>query len=375
MTRTVLFAAGGTAGHVVPAIAVADELTRAGLGVVPVFVGVEGRLEDRLVPSAGYPLHHVPAVPFVRRPSPRLLRMPSAMLRAEAQAVRIARETDAVGVMAFGGYVSFPAARAARRLGLPLVLHEQNSVPGLSNRIAARWAERVAVSFAGTVDRMRRPERCVVTGSPVAQHLHGLDRASRRGPACARLELDPDLPTVLVFGGSQGARSINSAVVEAFARWRELGLQLVHVTGAAGFEPTLEAWRAAAAGAPRGSVVEYLDDMADAYAVADLVVCRAGATSVAELAAVGLPSVLIPYPNAAGDHQLHNARALERVGAAVVLRDADLARGRLPDLVADLLGDRPRLARMGAAARAWSRPEAARAIARVLLDVLDREGA
>lgn len=375
MTVTVLFAAGGTAGHIVPAIAVADELTSAGLGIDPVFVGVEGRLEDRLVPAAGYPLHHVPAVPFVRRPSPRLLRMPSAMMRAEARAVDVARGTDAVAVVAFGGYVSFPAARAARRLGLPLVLHEQNSVPGLSNRIAARWADRVAVSFAGTVERMRRPERCVVTGSPVAQHLHGLDRPTRRPQACARLDLDADLPTVLVFGGSQGARSINSAVVEAFARWRELGVQLVHVTGAAGFEPTLEAWRAAAAGAPPGSVVEYLDDMADAYAVADLVVCRAGATSVAELAAVGLPAVLVPYPSAAGDHQLHNARALERIGAAVVLRDAELSRGRLPDLVAELIVDRPRLARMGAAARAWSRPEAARAIARVLVDVLDRERA
>jgi UDP-N-acetylglucosamine--N-acetylmuramyl-(pentapeptide) pyrophosphoryl-undecaprenol N-acetylglucosamine transferase len=375
MTRTVLFAAGGTAGHVVPALAVADELGEAGTDITPVFVGVEGRLEDRLVPSAGYPLLHVPAVPLVRRPSPRLFGMPSALLRAERRAVQIARETDAVAVLAFGGYVSFPAARAARRVGLPLVLHEQNSIPGLSNRVAARWADRVAVSFAGTIDRMRHPERCVVTGSPVAKHLHGLDRLTRRPQAAARLEIDPELPTVLVFGGSQGARSINDAVVAAFARWRDLGVQLVHVTGAAGFEPTLEAWRAAAAGAPRGSVVEYLDDMADAYAVADLVVCRAGATSVAELAAVGLPSILVPYPNSAGDHQLHNARALERIGAAQVLRDSDLARGRLPDMVAELVVDRARLASMGAAARAWSRPEAARAIARVLLDVLDREDA
>jgi len=375
MTRTVLFAAGGTAGHVVPALAVADELGEAATDIRPVFVGVEGRLEDRLVPSAGYPLMHVPAVPLVRRPSPRLFGMPSALLRSERRAVQIARETDAVAVLAFGGYVSFPAARAARRVGLPLVLHEQNSIPGLSNRVAARWADRVAVSFAGTIDRMRHPERCVVTGSPVAKHLHGLDRLTRRPQAAARLEIDPELPTVLVFGGSQGARSINDAVVAAFARWRDLGVQLVHVTGAAGFEPTLEAWRAAAAGAPRGSVVEYLDDMADAYAVADLVVCRAGATSVAELAAVGLPSILVPYPNSAGDHQLHNARALERIGAAQVLRDSDLARGRLPDMVAELVVDRARLASMGAAARAWSRPEAARAIARVLLDVLDREQA
>lgn len=373
MSRTVLFAAGGTAGHVVPALAVADELRAAGTDVTPVFVGVEGRLEDRLVPSAGYPLLHVPAVPLVRRPSPRLLGLPLALARAERRAMAIARETGAAGAIAFGGYVSFPAARAAHRLALPLVLHEQNSVPGLANRVAARWADRVAVSFAGTVERMRRPERCVVTGSPVAQHLHELNRLARRPQARERLELTADLPTVLVFGGSQGARSINEAVLAGFDRWRELGVQLVHVTGPAGFEPTLEAWRAAGPGAPLGSVIEYLDDMADAYAVADLVVCRAGATTVAELAAVGLPSVLVPYPNAAGDHQLHNARALERIGAAVVVRDNELDRGRLPAVVGELIGDRQRLLRMSAAARSWSRPEAARAIARVLLDVLGRE--
>jgi len=373
MTATVVLAAGGTAGHIVPALALTEELIDGGVDVRPLFVGVEGRLEDRLVPAAGFELAHIPAVSLPRRPHPRLLRLPVDLNRSIDRATQLLVEREAAVVVAFGGYVSYPIARAARRLGIPLIIHEQNSVPGVSNRVAARWAQRVAVTFPSSVDRFARPERCTVTGNPVGANLRYLDVAARRADSRRLLELDPARRTVLVFGGSLGSRSINEAVVSAFGTWRRLDVQILHVTGEQGFEATLAAWRSATDSAPMGSVVEYLDDMADAYAAADLVVCRAGATSIAELSAIGLPSILVPYPYASGDHQMENARALERVGASVLVRDADLARGRLEAVAQELLEDPARLVRMGEAARAWGRPDAARALARVVVDLLEKD--
>lgn len=370
MSRTVVMAAGGTAGHVIPAVAVARELVLGDVDVRPLFVGVKGRLEDRVVPASGFPLVHIPAVALSRRPDLSFLRLPFDVRRAIRRSEEVLKEHRAAIVVAFGGYVSFPVARASWNLQLPLVVHEQNSVPGISNRVAGRWADRIAVSFPGSVEHFRRPELCVVTGNPIGEHLRSLDRATRRAAALERLELDPARPTVLVFGGSQGSRTINEAVVASFETWSRLGVQLLHVTGRQGFEPALEAWQRAGRSAPHGSVVEYLDDMSDAYAAADLVVCRAGATSIAELTTIGLPAILVPYPYAAGDHQMLNARALESIGAAVIVRDTDLVRGRLAEVAASLLADAAARARMAEAALSWGRPDAARAVARVVLDQL-----
>jgi UDP-N-acetylglucosamine--N-acetylmuramyl-(pentapeptide) pyrophosphoryl-undecaprenol N-acetylglucosamine transferase len=370
MSRTVVLAAGGTAGHVIPAVAVARELVLGDVDVRPLFVGVRGRLEDRIVPASGFPLVHIPAVALSRRPDLSFLRLPFDLRRAIRRSEEILAEHQVAAVVAFGGYVSFPMARASWNRQLPLVVHEQNSIPGISNRIAGRWADRIAVTFPGSVEHFRRPEDCVVTGNPVGEHLRTLDRPARRTAALDRLELDPSRPTVLVFGGSQGSRSINDAVVASFETWTELGVQLLHVTGRQGFEPALEAWQRAGRSAPHGSVVEYLDDMSDAYAAADLVICRAGATSIAELSTIGLPSVLVPYPYATGDHQTLNARALESVGATVIVKDADLAKGRLAEVAATLIRDPDRRSRMAEAALTWGRPDAARAVARVILDQL-----
>jgi UDP-N-acetylglucosamine--N-acetylmuramyl-(pentapeptide) pyrophosphoryl-undecaprenol N-acetylglucosamine transferase len=373
VTRTILVAGGGTAGHVFPAIAVAHELVRLA-DVEPVFIGVPDRLEARLVPAAGFRLHHVAAVSIPRRLSPKLFRVPGALRSAIRACERIADEEQAVAAVTFGGYVSFPVDRAAWKRQLPLVLHEQNAVPGLANRVAARWADRVAVTFPGSADRFRHPERCAVTGDPVRHEILELDRDARRSGARERFGLRPDVPTVLVFGGSQGARTLNRAIIEAHPRWQDRSLQVLHAAGRALYPEAAEAWRPVREARPELHVelVDFIDDMADAYAAADVVVCRAGATSIAELTVLGIPAVLVPYPHATGDHQTANARALEHAGGAVVVEDAELGGATLRAALEPLLTDPSQHAEVAAASRAFGRPDAAANVARLVLEQLDQ---
>jgi UDP-N-acetylglucosamine--N-acetylmuramyl-(pentapeptide) pyrophosphoryl-undecaprenol N-acetylglucosamine transferase len=375
VTRTVLVAGGGTAGHVFPAIAVAHELRALDPDVEPVFVGVPDRLEADLVPAAGFRLHHIDAVSIPRRPSPALLKVPGALRAGVRRCMDLIEQEQAVAAVTFGGYVSFPLDRAASRTNLPLVIHEQNSIPGLTNRIAARWADRVAVSFPGSAQRFRRPERCVVTGNPVRTDVLALERDARQADARARFGLDPDLPTLLVFGGSQGARRLNEAVVEAYGGWGDTRLQILHAAGRGGHAEAAAGWeqaRAAGSGPPV-QLVDFIDDMAEAYAASDVVVCRAGATSIAELTVLGLPSVLVPYPHATADHQTENGRALERTGGAVVIEDEQLDAARLVAAVRPLLDDEARYEDMARAARAFGRRDAATNVARLVLGLLDPE--
>ena len=373
MTRRVLVAGGGTAGHVFPAIAVARELQRRAPDVEPVFVGVEDRLEARLVPAAGFRLHHVAASSVPRRPSAKLLKLPGVLRKGVRRCAAILREEHALAAVTFGGYVSFPLDRAVAKAGVPLVVHEQNSSPGVTNRLAGRWADRVAVSFAGSADRFPRPERCVVTGNPVRDELLGLDRDADRATARERFGLEPSTPTLLVFGGSQGARSLNRAIVEASPLLDDVPLQLLHVAGRSGYRTAAAAWEGARASGrgPKVEVVEFIENMADAYAAADVVVCRAGATSIAELTVLGIPAVLVPYPHATADHQTANARALERAGGAVVVEDHDLDGTRLADSVRPLLEDPAIAATTARASRAFGRPDAAANVAKLVLDLMD----
>ncbi len=373
MTRTILLAGGGTAGHVFPAVAVARALTRLADDVTPVFVGVEDRLEARLVPEAGFELVTIDAASIPRRPSPALLAVPAALRRGIRACRELIVTRRAVAAVSFGGYVSFPLNRAAFREQLPTVIHEQNSVPGLTNRVAARWADKIAVTFPGSVPRFRYQERCVVTGNPVRSDVLELDRGARRGAARQDLGLDPGRPTLLVFGGSQGARTINRAVVDAHGRWAGRDLQVLHATGRAGREAADRDWEQARSRHPDGPTVRtvgFLDDMAAAYAAADVVICRAGATSIAELTVLGIPSVLVPYPHATADHQRGNAAALQRVGGAVLVEDDELDGASLVAAVAPLLDDATAAAAMARAARAFGRPDAADAVARLLLDLV-----
>jgi UDP-N-acetylglucosamine--N-acetylmuramyl-(pentapeptide) pyrophosphoryl-undecaprenol N-acetylglucosamine transferase len=373
VTRRVLVAGGGTAGHVFPALAVARALVSAAPDVEPVFVGVPDRLEADLVPAAGFRLHHVDAVSVPRRLSPRLLRIPGAVRAAVRRCEAIVDEEDALGVVTFGGYVSFPVSWAASRRQLPLVIHEQNAVPGLANRVASRWADRIAVTVPGSADGFRHAERTAVTGNPVRDEVLALDRSARRAEARERFGLRADLPTVLVFGGSQGARRLNRAIVDAHGRWGTDHLQILHATGRNLFDESAAAWeraRTSVPGGPPSRLVDFIETMADAYAAADVVVCRAGATSIAELTVLGIPAVLVPYPHATGDHQTRNAEALARAGGAVAIPDDELDGARLVAAVEPLLTDPERHATVAAAARAFGRPDAATNVARLLLDLL-----
>lgn len=371
MTTRILFAGGGTAGHVFPAVAVARALTTLDPDVEPVFVGTEDRLEDRLVPAAGFRIHHVAALPLPRRLSPKLLKVPGGLRAAVKRCRQIIAEEQAAAAVTFGGYVSFPVSRAAHTTGLPLVIHEQNAVPGLANRFAGRWASRIAVTFPGSAERFAHPDKVVVTGNPVRDEMLALDLDARRADARAAFGLDPDTPTLLVFGGSQGARSLNRAIVRAHELWSAPEqLQVLHAAGASLHGEAAAAWERARAQAtgPRVRCVDFIDDMGAAYAAADIVVCRAGATSIAELTALGRPSVLVPYPHATRDHQMHNARALAQVGGAQVIEDSELTGRRLVDAVEPWIADASARTDASRAARVFGRRDAATQVARLVLD-------
>lgn len=374
----VLLVGGGTAGHVLPAIATAQALERLRPGIELGFAGLSGSLEERLVSTAGYPFSVVRAVALPRRLTPQLVRVVPGVLGAVRHARSLLAATGARGVVSFGGYVGLPLSLAARGR-VPLVLHEQNSRPGLANRIASRSAQRVAVTFPSSAERMRGRERVRIVGNPVQQHLRDLDVVQRRAAAMDRLELDPQRRTLLVLGGSQGARSINRAVAGASDAWKALDLQVLHLTGERGHDESLGWWRDAGVkpGARRSPVrvLPFVEDMSDAYAVADVAVSRAGATTIAELSVLGIPSVLVPYPHATAQHQENNALALARSGAAVVVEDAAISPDVVATLVAAIVEDPQGAGEMSRAARAWSRPEAAEALALVVLESIGEHDA
>jgi UDP-N-acetylglucosamine--N-acetylmuramyl-(pentapeptide) pyrophosphoryl-undecaprenol N-acetylglucosamine transferase len=343
-----VIAAGGTAGHVVPALAVADALRADGAQVS--FIGGE-RAEAELVPAAGYALAQLRVEGLSRSNPLRALRAAGLASAALPRARALLSTLAPDAVMGGGGYVAGPVGLAALAMRVPLVLTEADSHLGLTNRLLAPFARRVCLSFPITG---RTGRRYLLTGRPIPPP--SADRATAR----AARGLSARETCLLVFGGSLGSRSINRAAIEAFA---QAPMRVVHICGRRDYGQL-----AARALRPGYELIEYLDlhEFAAALAAADLVVARAGG-SVFEIIAYGLASVLIPYPHAAGDHQSANARWLERAGAAVVIADAQLTAGRLGEAVGELLADSGRLARMGAAARELARPDAARLVAAELL--------
>lgn len=365
--RSVVLAGGGTAGHVNPLLAVADALRERDPQVAVVVLGTAEGLEAGLVPAHGYALEVLPRVPLPRRPSADWLRLPGRL----REAVRVAGNAiDAAGadvVVGFGGYVATPAYLAARRRGVPVVVHEQNARPGLANRLGARWAARTGVVFEGTPLR-----GAVVTGlplrAPIAELVarRGVDPAAERARAAAALGLDPTRPVLLVTGGSLGALRLNTAVAGAAAALLATGAQVLHLTGAG----KADAVRSALApldpdDAARYQVREYLGEMELAYAVADLVVSRAGAGTVGELTALGLPAVYVPLPVGNGEQRL-NAEPVVRAGGGLLVDDAQLTSAWVVQHVVPLLTDPQALAAAaGAAARTGVTDGAARVVALV----------
>lgn len=355
--KQVVIAAGGTAGHVVPALAVADALRERGAEVA--FVGAE-RAEAELVPAAGYALHRLRVVGIDRRNPARAARAVGLAALATARAPALLRRLGPDVVLGGGGYVAGPAGLAAALLGVPLALSEADSHMGLANRMLSPLARRIFLAFPPDGGDPGRSDRVLLTGRPIPAGTLGADREAAR----KRFGLPSDRPCLLVFGGSLGARSLNEAAIEAFARpARELSV--LHACGRRDYE--LLSVRLAELGSPSHYRLHpYIEPFADALAAADLAAARSGG-SIFELAAAGLPAVLVPYPHAAGDHQSANARWMVRGGAATMVTDSELDSDRLAREVADLLTDPARLDRMARAARALARPDAADRIAEELL--------
>ncbi len=374
-TPRILLAGGGTAGHVTPALATAEALRAARPDVVVEFVGTAAGLESRLVPAAGWTLHAVPAAPLRRQRLATAARVPVVVLRAARRVAGLIRERGVVAACGFGGYVSGPLALGAWLARVPLVVHEQNAAPGVANRVAARWARTVAVSVPGTAAAFAHPTRVVVTGNPVrAELVAGGDDRARRDAACHSLGLDPRRRTLLAFGGSLGARRINDALLAAAPRWSAPDrLQLLHATGTRDHDRVAAAWRDTA-GRLRVVCEPFLERMDLAYAAADVAVCRAGASTIAELTVSGLPSVLVPYPHAAADEQTANAHALVTAGAATLVADRDLDGPALVAATEPLLCDDARRAAAATAARGLGRPDAANRLAAVVLAAAGLDG-
>ncbi len=336
---SVLLAGGGSAGHVSPLLAVADALVRRLPAVRVSALGTAAGLEARLVPARGYHLAFVPKVAMPRRLDGAMLRLPGALRSAVAAAGAAIDEAGAEVVVGFGGYVSTPAYLAARRRSLPIVVHEQNARAGMANRLGARLTRYVATTFTST----NLPHGTVL-GMPLRREISRLDRSGRRDEARAHFGLERGFPTVLVTGGSLGAQRLNTSFAARAGELSAAGIQVLHVTGE-GKELTPD---------PPGTpvpyvVVPYVDRMDLAYAAADLVVCRSGASTVCELTAVGLPAVYVPLPIGNGE-QRFNAADVVAAGGGLLLEDEALTPAWVERELVRLAGDGARLERMGRAA-------------------------
>ncbi|MEX2968775.1 glycosyltransferase [Streptomyces sp. C184] len=347
---SVVIGAGGTGGHIYPGLALADALRRAVPDAVISFVGTERGLETRLIPQAGYRLHTVDMIPFDPSLGARRYLLPAALLRSGAQCRAILKEQKAQVAVGMGGYPSAPVIVGARMAGLPSLIHESNAVPGRANKFAARLTPHLALAFDRSRQHLAGGERAETVGMPLVGPLAELDRTALRPAARRALGVPDGARLLLVNGGSLGAARLTEAAIGLAGRYRgRRDLRLLIKTGPAALEET-SVRLAENGGSAVAEAVPYLDRMDLAYAAADLVVCRAGSATVAELATIGMPAVLVPYPHAPGDHQTHNARVLSDAGAALLLPDGEASDERLDALVTPLLDDPARLAAMGQAA-------------------------
>jgi UDP-N-acetylglucosamine--N-acetylmuramyl-(pentapeptide) pyrophosphoryl-undecaprenol N-acetylglucosamine transferase len=347
--RSVVLAGGGTGGHIYPLLAFADCLRRHDPSVRITCVGTPRGLENELIPPHGYQLRHVPAYQLPRSVNMNLLRTPDRMWKAAKAAGKVLDDVAADAVVGFGGYVAVPAYLAAWRRELPIVIHEVNVPPGVANRMGMKFTKHVAVGFPHQPLQADSLKDARVVGVPLRRSIAGLDRAATRNAARAHFGLDPALATLLVFGGSQGARTINLAVAGAAKELAANGVQVLHVMGARN-EPI-----SVPDDLPvRYVTLPYLEQMELGYAAADLILCRSGAMTCAEVAAVGLPAVYVPYPHS-NQEQKRNAQPVVEAGGGLLVDDAELSPDWVERHLLPLIKNPVRLAAMSAAAAAYGR--------------------
>jgi UDP-N-acetylglucosamine--N-acetylmuramyl-(pentapeptide) pyrophosphoryl-undecaprenol N-acetylglucosamine transferase len=362
--RSVVLAGGGTGGHIYPLLAFADCLRRHDPDVRITCLGTAKGMENELIPPAGYDLRLVPAHQLPRSVGVDLVRTPDRMWTAARATRRILDEVDAQAVVGFGGYVAVPAYLAAWRRRTPLVVHEVNVPMGVANRMAKRFTRYLAAGFPHQGQQDPRLRDARVVGVPLRRSIATLDRAARRAEARAHFGLDPDRPTLFVFGASQGARSINLAVAGAAKALTAAGVQVLHIIGARNADveipPDLPVPYVA---------VKFLKEMELGYAAGDLALCRGGAMTCAETAAVGMPAVYVPLPWGNGE-QRRNALPVVEAGGGLIVEDAELTPALIESTVVPLVRDGARLAAMSRAAAGYGRRDGDEALREYLLEAV-----
>lgn len=353
---------GGTGGHIFPAVAIANALKRRCDAEI-LFVGADNRMEMEKVPAAGYQIKGLPVAGFDRRHLLRNFGVLLKLRRSLAMAKKIVRDFKPDIAIGVGGYASGPTLKAAQRAGIPTLLQEQNSYAGITNKLLAKKADRICTAYDG-MERFFPADRIIKTGNPVRSAL--LEKRSRED-ARRSFGLDPAKPTVLVVGGSLGARTLNESVEAGLDSIARAGVQLIWQTGKAYGDRALKA----AEGREGVAATSFISDMASAYAAADLVVSRAGAGSISELELLGKPCILVPSPNVAEDHQTKNARALSDVGAALFVADAEAREKLVPEMLRTV-ADRPALEAMSEKISRLALPEADERIADEVMRLINR---
>lgn len=367
----VLITGGGTGGHLYPALAVAGLLKDSDPQAEVLFVGTGEGLESTVVPGAGYPFCQVEAVKWPRKISPRIFGVFLSLGKGYLQGLKVIREFCPSAVFATGGYVSVPLGLAAAREGVPLFLHEQNSVPGMANKLLARWARTTFTTFPVPKGVFPAKARLIHSGLPVRKEV----LAAERREGLRYFGLDGDRFTLLVTGGSRGARRLNQVMLDLYSeiaagKTSLNGIQVIHLTGKDEYQTycqSMDEMGISSAKVGKLVIKPYLEEMEYALAAADLVVSRAGAATLAEITARGIPAILVPYPFATGDHQYHNARSLEEEGAAVLIKESKLTPARLLREIDRIAGD-PLLQRsLAEQSLRLGRPEASEVIVAALL--------
>lgn len=363
-TYKIIISGGGTGGHIFPAIAIADGLRNSGHSVEILFVGAKGRMEMEKVPAAGYPIEGLNIAGFQRSMSPANLSFPFKVIKSLMDAGSILgrfKPDIAVGV---GGYASGPLLFAASLKGIPTLIQEQNSYPGVTNKILSKRAEKICVAYPG-MEKFFAAEKIVYTGNPVRAQIAGI--LPSKAEACAFYGLDANKPIIFSFGGSLGAKTLNTSVESAMDEWLNAGAQVIWQTGSYYNKEIMSRWTNKL---PEGvKILEFVKEMHMAYAAADIIISRAGALSISELCIVGKATVLIPSPNVAEDHQTKNALSLTEKGAAVMLSDAEAPAG-LGATVTELLNDMPKRKEMGDKMKAFAKPDATKDIVNEIIKII-----
>lgn len=360
----ILFAGGGTGGHLFPGIAIADEIRKILPDATITFVGTKKKIEARVVPQRGYTFAPIWISGFRRMRSVENLLFPLKLMVALIQSFILILRFKPDVVVGTGGYVCGPVVYVASLLGVPTLIQEQNSYPGVTTRLLAGRATEVHLTFETSARFLKRADNVRVTGNPTRATLGTMTRFE----SARFFEIDPQKKTVLVFGGSLGARSINDAMLKLVDGLWMNDVQVIWQTGETDFQRVRESL---GKGAPSVKLYRFIEQMEYAYGACDLVISRAGATSVAEIARAGVPSILVPYPFAAADHQTENARAMVEHGAAVMIKDGELDE-ELPDMIRSILNDPDRQRTMAAKTQALGKPKAASILAGAVIGLASR---